>query len=63
VHTQPVGVRPTIELEPTEIARADDRARRLHKRIDGRTPLAIEQELGMTVDRVREIAERLLHPE
>ncbi|MEU5696689.1 DUF2199 domain-containing protein, partial [Actinosynnema sp. NPDC020468] len=45
VHTGPVGVRPTVELEPTD------------------HPLAVEQRTGITVARVREIAERLPHPE
>jgi hypothetical protein len=43
VHSQPVGTRPTVELEPTD------------------HPLAVEQRTGITADRVREIAERLLH--
>lgn len=41
VHTQPVGARPTIELEPTD------------------HPLAVEQWTGITVGRVRTIAEEL----
>lgn len=45
LHTRSVGLRPTIELEPTD------------------HPLAIEQREGITLDRVREIAEQLLHPE
>jgi hypothetical protein len=45
VHTRPVGLRPTIELEPTS------------------HPLAVEQRKGITRERVREIAERILHPE
>jgi hypothetical protein len=43
VHTQPVGLRPLVELEPTD------------------HPLAVEQHEGITVARVQEIAERLLH--
>jgi hypothetical protein len=43
VHTQPVGQRPTLELEPTH------------------HPLAVEQRTGITLDRVRDIAERILH--
>ncbi|GAB3449493.1 DUF2199 domain-containing protein [Actinophytocola sediminis] len=45
VHSQPVGTRPTVELEPTD------------------HPLAVEQRSGITVARVQDIAERLLHPE
>jgi hypothetical protein len=45
VHTQPVGLRPLVELEPTE------------------HPLAVEQRSGITLARVTEIAERMLHPE
>jgi hypothetical protein len=45
VHTQPVGVRPTIELEPTD-----------HR-------LAVEQRTGITRERVREIAQLVMHPE
>jgi len=45
VHTQPIGERPIIELEPTD------------------HPLAVEQREGITMDRVREIAEALLHPD
>jgi hypothetical protein len=44
VHTQPVGARPLVELEPTD------------------HPLAVEQRTGITVARVQEIAEQLLHP-
>ncbi|MFI9812454.1 DUF2199 domain-containing protein [Saccharothrix variisporea] len=44
VHTQEVGVRPLVELEPTD------------------HPLAVEQRGGITVERVRAIAELLLHP-
>jgi hypothetical protein len=44
VHTQPVGQRPLIELEPTE------------------HPLAVEQREGITMARVQEIAELVLHP-
>src|SRR5262249_15789553 len=43
VHTRAVGLRPFVELEPTN------------------HPLAIEQRNGITVERVREIAEWLLH--
>jgi hypothetical protein len=43
VHTRPVGVRPRIELEPTD------------------HPLAVEQREGITWERVREIAEVVLH--
>ena len=43
VHTQPVGVRPLIELEASD------------------HPLAIEQRKGITMRRVQEIAEQLLH--
>lgn len=43
VHTQPVGVRPVVELEPTD------------------HPLAVEQRTGITVARVQEFAEQLLH--
>jgi hypothetical protein len=45
VHTRPVGLRPTIELEPTD------------------HPLAVEQRTGITLERVREIAEAILHPD
>jgi len=44
VHSQLVGIRTTVELEPTD------------------HPLAVEQRTGITTARVREIAERLLHP-
>lgn len=44
VHTQPVGQRPLIELEPTD------------------HPLAVEQRTGITLARVQEFAETLLHP-
>lgn len=44
VHTRPFGVKPFIELEPTD------------------HPLAVERREGITMDRVREIAARLLHP-
>ncbi|HEX5598661.1 MAG TPA: DUF2199 domain-containing protein [Micromonosporaceae bacterium] len=44
VHTQQVGMRPLIELEPTD------------------HPLAVEQRTGITIARVQEIAEALLHP-
>lgn len=44
VHTQPVGQRPLVELEPTD------------------HPLAVEQRNGITLARVQEIAERMLHP-
>jgi hypothetical protein len=43
VHTMPIGVRPRIELEPTD------------------HPLAVEQREGITMARVREINELLLH--
>ena len=43
VHTQPVGERPLIELEPTA------------------HPLAVEQRTGITLARVQELAERVLH--
>ena len=43
VHTREVGVRPFIELEPTD------------------HPLAVEQREGITPQRVREIAEQILH--
>ena len=43
VHTQPVGLRPLVELEPTD------------------HPLAIEQREGITLARVQEFAEHLLH--
>ena len=43
VHTQPVGQRPLVELEPTD------------------HPLAVEQRTGITLARVQEIAETLLH--
>lgn len=45
VHTQPVGIVPTIELEPTD------------------HPLAVEQREGITLERVKEIAALILHPE
>jgi hypothetical protein len=45
VHTQPVGKRPLVELEPTD------------------HPLAIEQRTGITLARVQQIAEELLHPQ
>ncbi|WP_369636602.1 DUF2199 domain-containing protein [Nocardia sp. JMUB6875] len=43
LHTQPVGSRPRVELEPTD------------------HPLAVEQRNGITLSRVRSIAEQLLH--
>lgn len=43
VHTQPVGARPLIELEPTD------------------HPLAVEQRTGITMARVQEFAEAMLH--
>lgn len=43
VHTNPVGVRPFVELEPTD------------------HPLAVEQRKGITLARVQEIAEIILH--
>lgn len=45
VHSQPVGLRPTIELEPTD------------------HPLAVEQRTGITIARVQEIAEMVIHQE
>lgn len=44
LHTQPIGSRPLVELEPTD------------------HPLAVEQRSGITMARVRAIAEQLLHP-
>ena len=44
VHSQPVGIRPIVELEPTDHA------------------LAVEQRTGITLSRVQQIAEELLHP-
>ena len=44
VHTEPVGTRPHVVLEPTD------------------HPLSVEQRSGITVRRVPEIAELLLHP-
>ncbi|MGC5033659.1 DUF2199 domain-containing protein [Micromonospora sp. DT229] len=44
VHTEPVGTRPHVVLEPTD------------------HPLAVEQRTGITVARVQEMAELLLHP-
>jgi hypothetical protein len=44
LHTQPVGQRPLVELEPTD------------------HPLAIEQRTGITLARVQQIAEAMLHP-
>jgi hypothetical protein len=43
LHTQPLGQRPCIELEPTD------------------HPLAVEQRNGISVERVRELAELALH--
>jgi hypothetical protein len=43
VHSRPVGIRPFVELEPTD------------------HPLAVEQREGITMARVREIAETVLH--
>jgi hypothetical protein len=43
VHTERVGTRPHIVLEPTD------------------HPLAVEQRTGITVERVQQIAERVLH--
>jgi len=43
VHTQAVGQRPLVELEPTD------------------HPLAVEQRTGITLARVQEIAETLMH--
>ncbi|PZG23906.1 DUF2199 domain-containing protein [Micromonospora craterilacus] len=45
VHTEQVGTRPHIVIEPTD------------------HPLAVEQRSGISVKRVQEIAELLLHPE
>lgn len=45
VHTQPVGERPLIEVEPTD------------------HPVAVEQRMGITWERVREIAGMMLHDE
>jgi hypothetical protein len=45
VHTHPVGIRPFVELEPTD------------------HPLAVEQRNGITMERVRQIAEMVLHQE
>lgn len=42
-HTNPVGIRPFIELEPTD------------------HPLAVEQRNGITMERVQQIAEMILH--
>jgi hypothetical protein len=44
VHTQAVGIRPFVKLEPTD------------------HPLAVEQRNGITLVRVQEIAELVLHP-
>lgn len=44
VHTRAVGLRPLIELEPTD------------------HPLAVEQREGITMERVRQIAEATSHP-
>lgn len=44
LHTRPIGLRPLIELEPTD------------------HPLAVEQRNGITLARVQQIAEALLHP-
>ncbi|MFN3153623.1 DUF2199 domain-containing protein [Bremerella sp.] len=43
VHLREVGIRPAIQLEPTD------------------HPLAVEQREGITMDRVREIVEGILH--
>jgi hypothetical protein len=43
VHTSPIGLRPLIELEPTD------------------HPLAVEQRNGITMSRVKEIVESLIH--
>lgn len=45
VHTRPVGLRPLVELKPSD------------------HPLATEQRTGITLARVRDLAERLLHGE
>jgi hypothetical protein len=44
VHTERVGARPHVVIEPTD------------------HPLAVEQRSGITMERVREIAGKLLHP-
>jgi hypothetical protein len=44
VHTQAIGLRPLIEVEPTD------------------HPLAVEQREGVSFERVREIAQQILHP-
>lgn len=44
VHLRNDGVRPFVELEPTD------------------HPLAVEQRTGITLDRVREIYESMIHP-
>jgi hypothetical protein len=44
VHLRDDGVRPFVELEPTE------------------HPLAVEQRSGITVERVAEIYEKMIHP-
>lgn len=43
IHTQPIGERPLIEIEPTD------------------HPLSLEQRQGITMTRVRQIAEAILH--
>ena len=43
VHSRPVGIRPFVELEPTD------------------HPLAVEQGDGITMARIREMAETVLH--
>ena len=43
VQTRPLGMRPYVELEPTD------------------HPLAMEQRTGISIERVREIAECVLH--
>jgi hypothetical protein len=43
LHTRALGLRPLIELEPTD------------------HPLALEQKNGITMNRVREIAEKMYH--
>lgn len=45
VHTRSVGMRPYIELEPTQHS------------------LAIEQREGITIERIKQIAEELYDPE
>jgi hypothetical protein len=44
VHLRNDGIRPSVELEPTD------------------HPLAVEQRMGITLDRVAEIYEKMIHP-